>query len=204
MQVRDFGRTALLCVIGGSADAVSYLRHDTFVGAMTGNTVLLGIDLAGLRFDHAAYHAGIIAVFFAAIVATLAALKASLPASLPLVFTAIMLGGSELIAGQWSAAVAAGALGMQNAAIRKIGGVSINTAFVTGDLLRLGSAVTEASAPDQQVTLTVLAIAWTAYAAGAIIGAVALHAIAHPMVVPAVLALIAAGVELAPGGRGQR
>jgi len=36
----------LLCVVGGSADAIAFLRYDTFVGAMTGNTVLLGIDLA--------------------------------------------------------------------------------------------------------------------------------------------------------------
>jgi uncharacterized membrane protein YoaK (UPF0700 family) len=42
---RDLARTALLCLVGGSADAIAYLRFGTFVGAMTGNTVLLGINV---------------------------------------------------------------------------------------------------------------------------------------------------------------
>lgn len=43
MQPRDLERTVLLCVIGGSADAIAFLRYNAFVGAMTGNTVLLGM-----------------------------------------------------------------------------------------------------------------------------------------------------------------
>ena len=107
-----------------------------------------------------------------------------------------MLGGSELIANPWSAAIAAAALGMQSAAVRRIGGVSINTVFITGNLVRLGSAVPEAAEPKQQTTLAVLSTAWIAYAAGAVIGALALHLIAHPMIAPAALALVAAIVEV--------
>jgi len=204
MQPRDLGRTVVLCVIGGSADAISYLRYRTFVGAMTGNTVLIGIDLAEWRLHRAGFHLGIVAVFLAAVIVTQTVLKLKIPASLPLFLTALMLGGSELIASAWSAAICAAALGMQSATVRKIGGVSLNTAFVTGDLVRLGASVPAASEPKRQATLAVLATAWIAYAAGALIGALALRLIAHPMIVPAGLALVAAIGELTVAGRDGR
>ena len=75
MQPRDLGRTVLLCAIGGSADAIAFLRYDTFVGAMTGNTVLLGIDLAKGNLDRAGFHLGIIATFLAAVIVTEIALS---------------------------------------------------------------------------------------------------------------------------------
>ncbi len=196
MQPRDLGRTVLLCVVGGSADAIAFLRYDTFVGAMTGNTVLLGIDLAEGKLDRAGFHLGIIAIFLAAVVVAEIALRLKLPPALPLVLTALMLGGSEFITSQWSAAICAAALGMQNAAVRTIAGVPINTVFITGNLVKLGTAVPEPSAPQQQATLAVLAIAWIAYAAGAVAGALALHLIQYPMIVPAVLAVAAAIVEM--------
>ncbi len=192
----------LLCAIGGAADAIAFLRYDTFVGAMTGNTVLLGIDLAKGNLDHAGFHIGVIAAFLAAIIVTEAGLRFKIPPSLPLVLTALMLGGSEFITSQWSAAICAAALGMQNAAVRSIAGVPVNTAFITGDLLRLGIAMPGASA-QQQTTVAVLTIAWIAYAAGAVAGALALHLIDHPMIVPAVLALAAAVVETAADRRRQ-
>ncbi len=195
MQPRDFGRTVLLCAIGGSADAIAFLRYDTFVGAMTGNTVLLGIDLAKADLDRAGFHLGVIAIFLAAVIVTEIALRLKLPPALALILTALMLGGSEVIAGQWSAAICAAALGMQSAAVRSVAGVPINTVFITGNLVRLGMAVPEASRPQQQGTLAVLATAWIAYAAGAVAGALALHLIDYPMLVPAVLALVAAMVE---------
>ena len=203
MQPRDLGRTVLLCVIGGSADAISFLRYDAFVGAMTGNTVLLGIDLAKGNLDRAGFHLGIIATFLAAVIVTEIALKLKISPSLPLVLTALMLGGSEFITGQWSAVICAAALGVQNAAVRSIAGVPINTVFITGNLVRLATAVPDAAAPRQQATLAVLAIAWIAYAAGAVAGALALHLIDYPMIVPAVLALAAAIVEISADHREQ-
>ncbi len=203
MQPRDLGRTVLLCLVGGSADAIAFLRYNAFVGAMTGNTVLLGIDLAAGKFDRAGFHLGIVAVFLAAVVVTELALRLKIPPGLPLVLTALMLGGSEFIAGQWSAAICAAALGMQNAAVRNIAGVPINTAFITGNLVRLGTAVPEVAAPQRQATLAVLTMAWIAYAVGAGAGALALHLIEYPMIVPAVLAVAAAIVETSADRRGQ-
>lgn len=203
MQPRDLGRTVLLCATGGAADAIAFLRYDTFVGAMTGNTVLLGIDLAEGNLDRAGFHLGIVAIFLAAVVATEIALRLKIPPALPVALTALMLGGSEFITDQWSAAICAAALGMQNAAVRSIAGVPINTVFITGNLVRLGTAVPEASAPQQQATLAVLTIAWIAYAAGAVAGALALHLIDYPMIVPAALALAAAVVEMSADRRGE-
>jgi len=203
MQPRDLGRTVLLCATGGAADAIAFLRYDTFVGAMTGNTVLLGIDLAEGNLDRAGFHLGIVVIFLVAVVITEIALRLKIPPALPLVLTALMLGGSEFITDQWSAAICAAALGMQNAAVRSIAGVPINTVFITGNLVRLGTAVPEASAPQQQATLAVLTIAWIAYAAGAVAGALALHLIDYPMIVPAALALAAAVVEMSADRRGE-
>lgn len=195
MLARDIGRTALLCGIGGSADAIAFLRDDTFVGAMTGNTVLLGIDLADGKLDRAGFHVGIVALFLTAVIVTEIALRLRVPRGVPLVLTALMLGGSTFIAGQWSAEICTAALGMQNAAVRSIASVPINTVFITGNLVKLGTVVPEASVPQQQATLAVLTIGWIAYAVGAAAGALALHLIDYPMVVPAVLALAAAIVE---------
>ena len=198
--VRDFGRTGLLCLTGGSADAVSFLRYGTFVGAMTGNTVLLGTDIVGGRPDRAIYHLCIIATFLIAVIVARASLLSRMPVAIPLLAGAVLLGATELIAGEWSALLAAAALGLQNATVPKIGGVSINTVFVTGDLFRLGSAVPRAGDPRHRNEVSLLTTAWIAYAAGAVLGAAALHFIAYPMIVPAVLAAAAAIIETRAAG----
>jgi uncharacterized membrane protein YoaK (UPF0700 family) len=187
-------RITLLCVVGGCADAIAYLRYGTFVGAMTGNTVLLGIDIAQWRLDGAVFHLSIIAAFLLAVVLTRAVLD-GFPVIVPLTFTALMLATSDLITNQWSAALCAAALGLQNAAVRKIGGVSVNSVFVTGDLLRLGSAIPRMGTAKQQDQVILLGAAWVAYAIGAVFGAAALHTTNHPMIVPAIVAVVAAVVE---------
>jgi len=195
MQARDIARTMLLCAIGGSADAIAYLRYDTFVGAMTGNTVLLGIDLSQWHLGDAYFHIGIIAAFFAAIILTRSALRSEIPPTIPLLVTAAMLAAAEFITSRWSAAVVAAALGMQNAAVHTIAGVPVNTVFITGNLMQLGSSVQSPSVPQHRDALAVLTASWIAYAIGALLGAVALHLIGHPMLVPAGLAVVAAIAE---------
>jgi uncharacterized membrane protein YoaK (UPF0700 family) len=192
---RDLARTVLLCLVGGSADAISYLRYGAFVGAMSGNTILLGIDIAKGQPDRAFYHLAIIAVFLAAAILARVVITSRIPVIVPLAVTAAMLAASELIVGQWSALLSAAALGLQNGAVRKIAGVPINTVFITGDLMQLASAVPQAAAPRQHREITVLSTAWIAYTAGAALGALALHMISYPMIVPTALAFAAAIVE---------
>lgn len=191
----NLGRTVLLCLIGGSADAIAYVRYGTFVGAMSGNTVLLGVSLIQERYDSTFYHACIIAVFLVAVIVTRLALDYRVPVLVPLFLTAALLGGSELFPDKWTAVLSAGALGMENAAVWKIGGIAVYTVFITGDLFRLGSAIPEPRQPEQKIQLKLLTTAWIAYAGGAVLGAAMLYLISHPMTVPAALAVVAAIVE---------
>jgi uncharacterized membrane protein YoaK (UPF0700 family) len=192
---RDLARTVLLCLVGGSADGIFYIRYGTFVGAMSGNTILLGIDVAQGRPERAFYHFAIVAVFLIAAILSRVVITSKIPVVVPLACTAVMLGACELIAGQWSALLSAAALGLQNAAVRKFAGVSVNTVFITGDLMQLATAVPGAAVPRQRREIAVLTAAWLAYAAGAVLGGAALHVISYPMIVPAALAFIAAFVE---------
>jgi uncharacterized membrane protein YoaK (UPF0700 family) len=192
---RDLARTVLLCLVGGSADAISYLRYGTFVGAMSGNTVLLGIDIVERRPERVLYHVSIVAAFLAAAILARVVITSRIPVIVPLAATAAMLGLSELITDKWGALLSAAALGLQNATVHKIGGVWINTVFITGNLMQLASAVPQTAVPRQHREITLLTTAWLAYAAGAVLGGAALHLISYPMIVPAVLAFVAAVVE---------
>ena len=60
----------LLAIVAGYADTVGFLRYESFAGLMTGNTILLGIDVAKARPASAAFHAGIIAIFLAGVIAS--------------------------------------------------------------------------------------------------------------------------------------
>ena len=60
----------LLAAVGGYADAVGFLTFNAFAGAMTGNTVLLGIALATDMLADAAHSAGIIAAFLVGVAAS--------------------------------------------------------------------------------------------------------------------------------------
>lgn len=190
--MRDFARLLILCAVGGSADAIAYVRFGTFVGAMTGNTVLLAIAVISGHADEIAYHFCIIATFFVAVIAAQMAQISRIPAGAILLVTAAMLAGSAFIENKWSAALSAGALGVQNGAIRRIGGVSINSVFVTGNLVNLASALPRARTPQHRRKVVTLATGWLAYFLGAAAGAASLHMLSQPMIVPAVLAVVAA------------
>ena len=63
-------QACLLAIVAGYADAVGFLVFNAFAGAMTGNTVLLGIALAGQQFAAAAQSASIIAAFLVGVAAS--------------------------------------------------------------------------------------------------------------------------------------
>src|SRR3954454_4663140 len=56
-------RVTLLAIIAGYADTVGYLHLNAFAGLMTGNTILMGIELATAKYRQAAFHGAIIAMF---------------------------------------------------------------------------------------------------------------------------------------------
>ncbi len=196
----DFGRAILLRLIGGSADAIGYVEFGTFVGAMTGNTVLLGIDLAQWRPSDIIFHGFIILMFLAAVVAGRVAAIAGLPLGMAFVLNAALLGTAGLIETKWGAGLSALAMGVQNSVVRSFGGITLNTAFVTGDLVKLGLSLAEAKRA-RQYKIALLAAVWIAYAAGAVAGAVALSFTRYAMAVPVLLSLAAAVVEFSSTGR---
>ena len=63
-------QACLLAMVAGYADAVGFLTFNAFAGAMTGNTVLLGIALASRKFADAFQSAGIIVAFLVGVAAS--------------------------------------------------------------------------------------------------------------------------------------
>ena len=61
---------ACLATVSGYADAVGFLTFNAFAGAMTGNTVLLGIARATNKLSDAMHSAGIIAAFLVGVAAS--------------------------------------------------------------------------------------------------------------------------------------
>src|SRR3954466_6341221 len=56
-------RVTVLAIIAGYADTIGYLHLNAFAGLMTGNTILMGIELATAKYRQAAFHGAIIAMF---------------------------------------------------------------------------------------------------------------------------------------------
>lgn len=61
-------QACLLAIIAGYADAVGFLKYDTFAGLMTGNTIFLGIAVSNGKFGAAFFQFFIIAVFTAGVI----------------------------------------------------------------------------------------------------------------------------------------
>ena len=129
-------QASILVIVAGYADAVGFLAFGAFAGAMTGNTVLLGIALAGMDFNAAAQSAIIIASFLVGV-----ACKRPPGRRLPLaaIFASRRSRSSPR---RWSrplvaAPVLAFAMGLQNATMTRFSGANLNTVFLTGNLQKM-------------------------------------------------------------------
>lgn len=189
----------LLCAVAGSIDAVAYLRcGQVFVANMTGNTVLLAISLLQGELGKAALRGGLVAAFFAGII--VARLLARTAGSRVTKRQRIFVLGIESIALFMLAWRNTGAhatvllpllaiiLGTQNGAFRYIGGIQLNTTFITGDLELLGEAIVDTGNPLSRARFFVLS--WIGYVSGGLLGALsALKFPHHGFLLPMVLAL---------------
>jgi uncharacterized membrane protein YoaK (UPF0700 family) len=198
----------LLCAVAGSIDAVAYLLFGrVFVANMTGGTVLLAISLLQRNGGEAALRGGLITAFVAGvIVARLLARNADKPVAQT---QRILVLGSEVLLllllgwkstganGHLLLLLLAGMLGSQNASFRYIGGFQLNTTFVTGDLEKLGEAVTDTrhSRKNTSALISAFSSSWIGYAGGAFLGALAARDIPqHAFLVPMVLTVASAAV----------
>jgi uncharacterized membrane protein YoaK (UPF0700 family) len=187
-------QACLLAIVAGYADAVGFLVFNAFAGAMTGNTVLLGIALAGKQFAAAAQSAGIIAAFVVGVAAS-ALLRRYVPLAVLLGLEAAAIVAAALVMPAVAAPVLAFAMGLQNAAMTHFAGTSLNTVFLTGNLQKLVESLLDRDAPRAHARAEGTAVAllsrmWVAYLAGVVLGAVARQWTAYPLLF-AVLPLLA-------------
>ena len=167
-------QACLLAIVGGFADAVGFLIFNAFAGAMTGNTVLLGIALAAGEWTGAVQSAVIIAAFLVGVAAS-AWLRRwlSLAAILVIEMTAIAV--AALVTPMVAAPVLAFVMGLQNAAMTHFAGTTLNTVFLTGNLQKLVQSLLRRGQrdPSEVAAVTVANRLWIAYLAGVVLGAMA-------------------------------
>ena len=208
-------QACILAIVAGYADAIGFLTFGAFAGAMTGNTVLLGIALAGAQYADAAQSAIIIAAFMVG-VAFSAVLGSKLPLAAVLGIEAAAIVGAALIAPHFAAPVLAFAMGLQNATMTRFSGTSLNTVVLTGNLQKMiqgflgrftGSPkpAQSGSAEAGSAASATIACVWLAYLGGVAAGAFADRLLAYPLLpVVALLPLALIRRPAFPNDRGIR
>ena len=175
-------QACLLAMVGGYADSVGFLTFNAFAGAMTGNTVLLGISLAGQKFAAAGQSALIIAAFLLG-VGLSAFLRHVVSLAALLMLEAAVIVAAALLAPGLAAPTLALAMGLQNAAITHFAGSNINTVVLTGNLQKLVEAVMRGagrSGKGHGVAVLICAF-WLAYLLGIVLGEIGWKTLDHPL-----------------------
>jgi uncharacterized membrane protein YoaK (UPF0700 family) len=186
-------QASILVIVAGYADAVGFLAFGAFAGAMTGNTVLLGIALAGKDFNAAVQSAIIITSFLVGVGAS-AILARKLPLAAIFALEAIAIVAAALVGPLVAAPALAYAMGLQNATMTRFAGASLNTAFLTGNLQKmmqgfLGRFTGSTQSAKSEVAESAMIVGlWAAYLGGVVAGALAHHWLTHPLL-PVVLLL---------------
>ena len=179
-------QACILAIVAGYADAIGFLTFGAFAGAMTGNTVLLGIALAGAQYADAIQSAIIIAAFMVG-VAFSAVLGRKLPLAAVLGVEAAAIVGAALIAPHLAALVLAFAMGLQNATMTRFSGTSLNTVVLTGNLQKMMQDFLgrftglSRTARDGSAESATIAWVWLAYLGGVAAGAFADRLLAYPL-----------------------
>jgi len=181
-----------LAFVGGYGDAASFVLAKTFTGHVTGNLVLAAIAIVAHEWRAALGHLSAIVAFLTGVfvsVLIVRPLKAwsSWP-SLPTIMgmeVILMVGASFALASGMAHGIeifvifVSLALGLQNGAFRRAGGISVHTTYLTGMITSLISAEGEkyasgvlpvsSRAPDPKIEL--LCEIWIAFVVGAGTGA---------------------------------
>jgi len=233
----------LLDGVGGYVDAVGFLLlFQLFAANMSGNSILLGVNLGQGHWDAALRQALPIPLFVAGVVlglllcralaargrrstiAAALALEALLLATFAVYGSRFLQAGALRPAADWQTvlltALITVPMGLQNAALRHVGSLSVRTTFVTGTLASLAETAVAYLGPPAPSARAgnasrarLLGGMWAAYVGGAALGAAAvtrwaLGALTAPLLVLAALTVL----DLArptvppdlPGGAGAR
>jgi uncharacterized membrane protein YoaK (UPF0700 family) len=147
------GLTLGLAFVGGFGDAAGFVLARTFTGHVTGNLVLAAVSIAALDWATtlirlSAVLAFLAGVFLSVLSARLAAAKQWPPLAAAFGGEIVLIGAGSLLL-MLHTATGTGifvlcmslALGLQNGAFRRAGGVSVHTTYLTGMLT--GVLITE-------------------------------------------------------------
>jgi uncharacterized membrane protein YoaK (UPF0700 family) len=178
--------------VGGYADAAAYLLADTFTGHITGNFVLGAISVARQDWPTCFRRFSAIALFLTGILfsVTLERFVARRPSwslvtavmgiEIVLISTACLALASHLAARlELFISCMSLALGLQNGALRKAGGISVHTTYLTGMVTDLVTTAAERhnsrAAPLRALALnpkvSLICSIWLVFVLGAGIGA---------------------------------
>jgi len=181
----------LLALIAGYVDTVGYLHFNAFAGLMTGNTIFLGIELAGQKYSQAIFHGVIILSFLIGVVVARVKMRAGLNSWVALTVASALLIICSFSEKTVAAVLLSLAMGLQNSAANRFNGVALNTVFITGNLQKLGEELVTWIWPGKDGATrqgaTIFAFVWCGYAVGAGAGAIAVSFIEKPLFIPAVL-----------------
>jgi uncharacterized membrane protein YoaK (UPF0700 family) len=181
-----------LAFIGGYGDAASFVLAKTFTGHATGNLVLGAIAVAAQDWPATLGHLSAIVTFLIGVLLSMAIvrpLKAwpSWPLLPTIMGIEVILIAAAALALAWGTGsrveifviLVSLALGLQNGAFRRVGGISVHTTYLTGMITSListeaekytsGLPHTPVGGPDPKIDL--LCGIWIAFVFGAGIGA---------------------------------
>ena len=201
-------------VLAGWVDAVGLARlGGVFVSFMSGNTTNMGVDLAHLDGDRAAVAALVVALFVVGVVVGefVPATGGRRGRGAIMLLVALLLGTAAVVAAQ-GAAHGAGpmtlagpmtvagplvlAMGAQNVAARRRGGVAVGQTYVTGTLVNLGVALADGLRGRGFGHAGSYFSNWLGLLGGALLGSLALRYVpAASLFTPAALALALALAE---------
>jgi uncharacterized membrane protein YoaK (UPF0700 family) len=177
-----------LSFVGGYGDAAGFVLARAFTGHATGNLVLGAVASAAGDFPNALSHFSAVAVFLIGVflgawvmqrkpsqLSLVLAPELILIVSAPLILSA-RLGGAQAFVLCVSLA-----LGLQNGAFRRVGGIGVHTTYLTGMITSLISSAAEKyssrlvppSASPYNPKIALIAQIWIAFILGAISGAAA-------------------------------
>ena len=173
----------VLACTAGYVDALTYLAIGAFVANVTGNTVFLAMAIVTAAWASASKHGGALAAFVLGAMAGRTILRRWSCPRCALAAGACLILLSAPLRGLPRLVVLATAMGMQDAAVMRFGGTSINTVFVSGDLVQFGDAVANLGAtPMASRKAWHLGGTWLAYLGGAAAGTVAARMPSHARV----------------------
>jgi uncharacterized membrane protein YoaK (UPF0700 family) len=203
----------LLAFVGGYGDAAGFVLARTFTGHTTGNLVLTAIALAGRDWRGTIIHLLAIGTFFIAVALSELIARTHKTSSSQLLLPIVMSIEVILIAAAyWTLQSGIGfrlevfvmwmslALGLQNGALRRAGGVSVHTTYLTGVTTSLVAAATDRyisrmarePMPAADPTIKVLSTIWIAFFLGAGTGAAMIFRFQHAGILGMALILFVA------------